>query len=365
MFRRSPVFAMVAVGSLAIAIGANTAIFSLYEALVLRQLAVHEPGELVRVTALNKDGRAQGSYSMPFVERRDREKELFSHVMAWHNRGIEVGSGAAMKSVFAHLVSPEYFAGAGIRPWMGRMLGDESSNTAVAVVSYGYWQREMGADAGVVGRVLQAGAARLTVVGVAPPSFQGMTVGQQPALFLPLAADTVINPGSKMLSMKSAWWIQVMARLKPGLTREQAEEGYRVFWPALFDDVFPSGNATKQMREMRPALQPAATGVSTLRLEFERPLVVLAVAVGFVLLIACINLASLLVARSHGRKKEVAIRLAVGAGKGRLVRQTLTENLLLAVAGAFVGVFFASLFTNGLLRLLSIGGSAAPARSAV
>jgi len=356
MFRRSPVFAMVAVGSLAIAIGANTAIFSLYEALVLRKLAVHEPGELVRVTAQNKAGSTQGSYSMPTVDRLAQEKQLFSHVIAWHNRGIEVGVGAGMRSVAAHLVTPEYFPGTAIRAWKGRLLGDESAEPAVAVVSHRYWQRELGSDPGVIGRVLEAGAVRLTVVGVAPPEFEGMAVGQQPALFLPLAADPVINPGSKMLTMRNASWIQVMARLKPGLAFEQAEEGYRIFWPTLVEETSPTDrNGASWMRELKPLLQPAATGVSSLRQEFKRPLVVLAVAVGFVLLIACVNLASLLMARSHGRQKEVAIRLAVGAGRGRLVRQMLAENLVLAVAGALAGVFLAVFFTNGLLRLLSVG----------
>ena len=367
-FRKSPGFAAIAILSLALGIGANTAIFSLLDRVMLRTLPVHNPEQLVLFTA---NGPRRGSvnteyddtftFSYPmYRDFRDRAPEL-SGAIAWYPVSASLSLGTQTERVAGNLVSGNFFQVLGARTAIGRPIVPDDTRTpganAVVVLSYGFWQERCGGDPGILHRSVSINGHPLTVVGVAARDFNGVAVGESPAVFIPLTMQPVLAPGSQDIESRRAMWLNVMGRLKPRISRQAAEAALNVFWrPILQEELNQMTSGSAQFRRnflnRHLTLRDASNGISILRMLFHEPLTLLMGLVGLVLLIACANVANLLLARAAGRGKEIAIRLAVGATRGQIIRQILTEGLVLGLAGGSVGLLLAVWGGRTLLALL-------------
>jgi len=355
MLAKSPVFTLVAVLSLALGIGANTAFFSLMNVIMLRSLPVEDPGQLV----LFGDGRAAGStgslpnhswrlYSNPFFRSFSQRNQVFSGVAAIDS--IEFGThgsfeGQGREQLHASLVSGSYFSVLGVNPDRGRMLTDADDQApgagAVAVASYSWWQRH-GANPATVGKTVHIEGTDYTIVGIAPPGFFGATVGEMPDFWIPLSMEKEISPGWNGLTDKWFQSLYLIARLKPGVNVAQATANSNLlFKQYISSEDLGQSASQKDLADAAHAqieLTFAAKGLSRLRRQFALPLEILIAIAALVLLIACANLANLLLARSAARSREFAMRMAIGATRSRIVRQLLTESFVLALLGAAVGV---------------------------
>jgi predicted permease len=380
MLRRAPGFTVVAVLSLALGIGANAAIFSLIDRVMLRLLPVDAPEELVIVNR---------SLSYPRYEFfRDRTHGMFRGVTAFSGiSGVTVdGNDDSVSLAEGRLVSGTYFSVLGVRAPLGRLLGPDDDRVPgahpVAVISHAFWRRYFQGDPAVLGRTVklspgtlssgagtngfETGAAsgarpafdgRFTIVGVAPPGFVGETIGQHPDFWVPLMMQEHFMPGRPWLQRKSASWLRVMARLDPGVPRAAAQSAATLVWQQAM--IEEGGALTAQDRraieQTRIELQDGDRGRSPLRGEFSQPLIVLMAMVGVVLLIACANLANLLLARASARQREISIRLATGASRGRIIRQLVTESLVLALLGGAAGVAVAWWGSQTMFAMVSEG----------
>jgi predicted permease len=371
----APGFTAVAVLSLALGIGANTAIFSLLNSVLMTTLPVRSPHELVILTNPLSRGNVSGMQSgerplATYEEFRhlQQQSRVFTSLMASSStlRRTEVRiGGGALEPIAIRLSSSSYFATLGVSPAIGRTF-DASREAAVgtapeAVLSHEYWQRRFGARSDALGRTLVLRGGAVTIVGVAPPGFFGETVGERPDAWIPLAMQAAAAPGRDWLhdepgSLEKVMWLHLFGRLAPDTTIERAQAEIDVtFAQGLAAYYSPIGNPDDRKRflDQRLVLKPAATGASAVRGSFAEPLFVLLAAAGLVLLIACSNLGNLLLARTIGRAREMATRLALGASRGRLIRQLLTESFCLAAAGGLVGLVVAGTLRAGLLRLVA------------
>ena len=368
---KSPGFTALAVLTLALGIGANTAIFSILDPLLLRKLPVPNPDELVWVNSTGTLGPAEISEVETFRAYRDKAP-VFSSVLAFSGIApYELARNSRTSLANGQLVSGNYFAALGVRPFAGRLLTDADEHGPPALVlSFDFWKREFGSDPHVIGSSLafgdQADASRTgaipqhsyTVVGVAPPEFFGAEVGKSPDFYFPMGIANVPS--------QDYWqspWVTILARLKPGVSIAQAQAGL----DPLLQEVEKTSTLPKIEREENFAhvlLTPAARGLSEARAKFSLPARILMIVVGLLLLIACANVANLLLARGIARKREFTVRLALGAGRWRMIRQLLTESALLAAAGAVAGVavgqwashlLVASLSTQQLQIVLATG----------
>ncbi len=384
---KSPGFTAVAVLSLALGIGANTALFSLVDAVLLKTLPVRKTEELALFkwangergmrfyhsgTILPEPGtglHVGDPFSVPAFQQLRAHTQTLSELFAFASRGnlnVSVDGQAEMAS--GQLVSGNFHNGLGVRPALGRMINnddDQASANPVAVISYRYWRRRFGLDPAVVGKTISVNGAPVSIVGVTPPQFySGMEVGNSPDFALPLSLAPRLDPSGQAQSEMTQtyyWWVQLMGRMKPGASLEQVrselegvfQQSAQAAWEAM-----PRRPQNAESREL-PRLRalPGGQGEVYLRESYEQPLRVMLIVVGLTLLIACANIANLLLARAVTRRQEIAVRLALGAGRFRLVRQLLTESLLLSFAGSALGWMLAWLSKDLLLMWRPGGGS--------
>ena len=352
--RRTPGFTVAAVLSLALGIGANTAIFSLFHTLMLRLLPVERPQELVSMQRTG--GWIKGPVSYPLFQEIVKRTDLFNGVIARtgvYKVRFTPRPDARQQFTQREFVSGNYFTVLGITASLGRLFTEDDNRTPgghpVAVLSYDLWRNQYGADPGILGSKILLDEQPLTVIGVAAPGFHGVEVERRAEVWVPL-----MMAGGKINDPRM-WWLWVLARRRPEVSQQQVQAAANVLMAQHLNAVYPAFyNAAfrKRALEQRLEVRQASVGISMLREEFGRPLTVLMLAVGLVLLAACANVANLLLARGAARQKEVALRLSLGATRARLVRQALTESILLVAAGSAFGVCLAAWGQRVVIRFL-------------
>jgi predicted permease len=383
----------IAILSLALGIGANTALFSVVDAMLLKRLPVKEPQRLALFQIYYTGGKFSlgsqygldsvdpvtgqtriTSFTLVSFQRMREQQGALSHLFAFCDIRLNVVAGGQADVANGQVASGNYYAGLGVQPLLGRLLTDEDDKpnaTPVAVLSYRYWQKRFGADAGIVGKQINLNNIAFTVIGVTPQGFDGAgQIGDTRDITIPLALEPQLNADQKrsMLHRPDLWWLILMGRLKPGATLAEAQGRLETVFRRSVDEHLAARNALslatggKALGPLDPkdyprlALASGAQGEMNSREFYAPSLYLLLGVVGMVLLIACANVANLLLSRASSRQKEIGVRLALGASRGRLTRQLLTESVLLAVVGGALGLVFAMWIKDGLLAVGDWGG---------
>jgi predicted permease len=365
--RKSPMFTIVALLSLGLGIGANTAIFSLMDQALLRSLPVKHPEQLVLLSANGpRRGQINTSYgdvytfSYPMYRDFRDGNQVFSGVLARFPINFSMSWHDATERVYGDLVSGNYFEVLGVHAAIGRTLNQEDDRTPgahpVVMLSYGYWKRRFGGDPGVLNQTIMLNAHPMTIVGIAQVGFKGVGVGEAPEVFVPMMMRNEMSPLMSDLESRRSMWLNIFGRLKPGVSRQQAEAAMNTFWKPILEleakDLNFSQRVRAQFLNRHLSLLQGRKGISSASEQVSSAFVVLMSMVGLLLLIACANVANLLIARATARQREISIRLAIGASRVRLIRQLMVESLLLAFGGGMLGLLVAEWTGEALLSFL-------------
>lgn len=364
----SPAFALIAILTLALGIGANTAIFQLIDAIRLRSIPVKKPEELATVRIADRhwgSGQFSSQYSQltfPMWEQiRDRQQG-FADIAVWSNQLFNLATGGEVHYAKALRVSGEFFHVLGVEPILGRLLGpdDDQPGCAIGVanISFAFWQSNFGGDTAIVGKRLTLDGNSFEIVGITPPAFNGISVGDTFDVALPVCIEPIVSPRNNRLTLRHAWWLASIGRLKPGWTIARANAQIGAVTPAVLQETIPpvyDAEKAKKYLEYKLGVFSASTGFSSLRQDSETPLFLLLGISGLVLVIACANLANLMLARAGAREQQITIRLALGATRGKMIRELLSESVLLAAGGSFCGLFLAFAISRMLVAFISTG----------
>jgi putative ABC transport system permease protein len=356
---RAPLFALTAVVSLALGIGATSTIFTLVNALLLRDLRIGHPEQLIEIARITPYGRG-GSFSYPIYRSIRDGNQVFSGTLAISRSLVQAGIDSTPVPI-GRFVSENFFDLLEVPPHIGRVLAAEDGRpgTAVVVVSHAFWQRQFGGAPAAIGSSLLVESAPLTIVGVLPPSFDDPVVGRPADFYIPIASEPLIRRQS-WLDRPDFNWLAMIGRLKPDVSIAAAQANLNPVFARTIEEIgrtIKDPESRQRYLSHRVALDSARGGLSDLRRQFSRPVVLLMIAVTLVLLIACTNVVNLLLARGVARRREMALRLAIGASRGRLIRQMLTESALLGLAGGLAGFLLSRIGAPMLMALVSDGPS--------
>src|ERR1022692_3501134 len=368
---KSPLFSGVVILSVALGIGANTAIFTLLDQVILRLLPVHDPSALALLTTKGNgygSNRGQNAISHPMYEDFRDHNTVFTGLMCKFGVPVSLSADGRTERLQGELVSGNYFDVLGVGAAAGRLITPEDDKVPnghpVAVLSYNFWKTRFAKDRGVVGKTIIANGHNYTVIGVSEESFTGVEQGGNPQIRFPMMMKAEITPGWDQLKDRRSRWVNAFGRLKPGVKFEQAAAALTPFFHQMLEmevkeAAFANASAHSREQFLKATIEvlPGSQGRDYVRERFSKPLWVLMSIVVGVLLIACANVANLLLARAATREKEIAVRLALGAGRWRIVRQLLVESLLLAVIGAAAGVLLATWTDRLLLGMMPIGSN--------
>jgi predicted permease len=359
MLLNRPGFTLIAVITLALGVGANTAIFSVTDKLLLRSLAVNDPDQLVLITSVSVSPHfVSNAFSYPLFDDYRTQNNVFDGILAFHRKELELTTGTGTEQIASEYVSGNYFDVLGVHAARGRTFLPEEDqkpgSQPVVVVSEAFTRKYFGAGQDALGQKITVNGFPLTVVGIAPQSFTGMILERPTELWVPLLMHPQLAQ-SDFIQKRSDGFLQLLARVKPGVSMAQAESSLDLLAQQIKEANTPPGTITKGLpfSEQHIKFEPGGKGISILRKRFSAPLKLLTAVVALVLLIACANIAGLLLARGVTRRKEIAIRLAVGANSWRVVRQLLTESLLLAVSGGLAGLLIAPWLISLLVKTQS------------
>jgi putative ABC transport system permease protein len=364
--RLSPGFTLVAVLTLALGIGANTAIFQLIDSIRLRTIPVKNPQELGTVRIADRhwgSGQFSSRYSqLTFAmwEQIRKRQEGFADIAVWSDQQFNLATGGEVRKAKGIRVSGDFFHVLGVEPILGRLLGPEDDQPGCGAsgvnVSYAFWQRNFAADPSVVGRRLTLDGNSFQVIGVTPPGFNGISIGDTYDVAVPICVEPILSPRNNRLTLRHAWWLATIGRLKPGWTIARANAQMLAVTPAILQETIPpvyDAEGTKKYLEYKLGAFSASTGFSELRADSETSLWLLLGITGLVLLIACANLANLMLARTSARERQITIRRALGASRWRMVRELLSESLLIALGGSICGLFLAFAISRMLVAFIS------------
>jgi len=368
--RNSPAFTLIAILTLALGIGANTAIFQLIDAIRLRAIPVKNPEELATVRIADRhwgSGQFSSQYSQltfPMWEQIRARQQGFAQMAVFSNQLFNLATGGEVHYAKALRVSGEFFHVLGVEPFLGRLLGPDDDQPGCAIagadIGFAFWQRNFGGDPAIVGKRLTLDGNSFEIVGVTPPGFNGISVGDAFDVAVPVCIEPIVSPRNNRLTIRHAWWLASIGRLKPGWTVERANAQIRAVTPAILQETIPpfyDAEGVKKYLEYKLGVFSASTGFSSLRRDSETPLFLLLGISGLVLVIACANLANLMLARAGAREQQITIRLALGATRGKMVRELLSESVLLAAAGSACGLFLAYAISRMLVAFISTGDS--------
>ena len=368
MLAKAPGFALIAVLTLTIGIGANAAIFRLIDAVRLRTLPVKDPDTLA-IIHLNRNhwgsGNFTGPYSdftFPLWQQIRQRQQAFSSTAVWGSQSLNLATGGEVNYATAIWASGDFFRVLGVKPFFGRLFSDADDQTGCSGgvdISYAFWQRRFGGAASAIGQTLTLEGHRFPILGITPPSFYGVSVGDRFDIAVPVCAEPIIDGEYSNITgerPRETWWLAMLGRLRPGWTLERATAQLSTIMPAALQETIPpqyDADGVKHYLAYKLEVLPAANGFSNLREDSSTSLWLLLGLSGLVLLIACANLANLMLVRASTREREIALRLALGASRARLIGQLLFESALLAIIGALCGGLLAAVLSRFLIAFIS------------